>query len=113
MDKRYFKRHAARRTYFLRRGTADRHVPGDDQFGPQLRHVAHFLDHRGHIHDDAGRDAGVIVNDTINMFTFVAAVFLLLPFALDAVGGIDKLVAITSKAKPGYGVKWDIKIQSF
>ena len=44
---------------------------------------------------------GVIVNDTINMFTFVAAVFLLLPFALDAVGGIDKLVAITSKAKPG------------
>jgi sodium/pantothenate symporter len=44
---------------------------------------------------------GVIVNDTINMFTFVFAVFLLIPFALSAVGGIDNLVAITSKAKPG------------
>ncbi len=44
---------------------------------------------------------GIIVNDTINMFTFVIAVFILIPFALYAVGGIDNLVAITSKAKPG------------
>lgn len=44
---------------------------------------------------------GIIVNDTINMFTFVFAALLLIPFAMYAVGGIDNLVAITSKAKPG------------
>ncbi len=44
---------------------------------------------------------GVIVNDTINMFTFVFAVFLLIPYCLDAVGGIGNLIAVTEKAKPG------------
>jgi sodium/pantothenate symporter len=44
---------------------------------------------------------GVIVNDTINMFTFVLAAFILIPFALYAVGGVNNLVAVTSKAKPG------------
>lgn len=44
---------------------------------------------------------GVIVNDTINMFTFVLAAFILVPFALHAVGGIDNMVAISSKVKPG------------
>lgn len=44
---------------------------------------------------------GVIVNDTINMFTFVLAAFILVPFALHAVGGVDNMVAISSKAKPG------------
>jgi len=44
---------------------------------------------------------GVIVNDTINMFTFVLAAFILVPFALNAVGGVANMVAISNKAKPG------------
>lgn len=44
---------------------------------------------------------GVIVNDTINMFTFILAVAVLVPFALKAVGGIDNMVAISSQARPG------------
>lgn len=44
---------------------------------------------------------GVIVNDTINMFTFLLAAFLLFPYALSAVGGVGNLIDLTSKAKPG------------
>ncbi len=44
---------------------------------------------------------GVIVNDTINMFTFVVAAFILIPFALKSVGGIHQLVATTEAMSPG------------
>ena len=44
---------------------------------------------------------GIIVNDTINMVTFVVACVLLLPFAFKAVGGLDNLIAVSSEARPG------------
>lgn len=48
-----------------------------------------------------GGTPGIIVNDTINMFTFVFAVVVLFPFAISAVGGIDNLVSTTEQIKPG------------
>jgi Na+/proline symporter len=44
---------------------------------------------------------GIIVNDTINMITFVIAGVLIIVYALPAVGGIDNLVAVTEAQKPG------------
>ncbi len=44
---------------------------------------------------------GIIVNDTINMFTFVLAGLLLFPFAIYAVGGIDNLVSVSSQSRSG------------
>lgn len=44
---------------------------------------------------------GIIVNDTINLCTFIVAGILIVWYALPAVGGIDHLVAVTEAAKPG------------
>lgn len=48
-----------------------------------------------------GGTPGIIVNDTINMFTFLIAVFLLYPFAINAVGGLEALVTQSEQIKPG------------
>ncbi|MEA4846957.1 MAG: sodium:solute symporter family protein [Clostridiaceae bacterium] len=44
---------------------------------------------------------GVIVNDTINMFTFVIAAAVLIPFVLTKVGGIHNLIQVTNAMRPG------------
>lgn len=44
---------------------------------------------------------GVIVNDTINMFTFVIASVVLIPFVLSKVGGIHNLIQTTDAMRPG------------
>jgi len=48
-----------------------------------------------------GGTPGIILNDTINMFTFLFAVIVMVPFALKAVGGIDTMVSISEAAQPG------------
>ena len=48
-----------------------------------------------------GGTPGIIFNDTINMFTFIFAVIVMVPFALKAAGGIDNMVAISEAARPG------------
>lgn len=44
---------------------------------------------------------GIIVNDTINLVTFIIAGVLVVMYALPAVGGIDHLVMVSEAAKPG------------
>jgi len=48
-----------------------------------------------------GGTPGVIVNDTINMFTFVIIVLVFCPMAVAAVGGLKSLVALGEQVKPG------------
>lgn len=48
-----------------------------------------------------GGTPGVIVNDTISMFTFVIAALVFFPFAVKAVGGVRNLVQMGEQIKPG------------
>ncbi|MDL2226055.1 sodium:solute symporter family protein [Deltaproteobacteria bacterium OttesenSCG-928-M10] len=48
-----------------------------------------------------GGTPGILVNDCINMFTFVFAVIVMVPYALHAVGGIDNMIAVSEAAQPG------------
>lgn len=48
-----------------------------------------------------GGTPGIIFNDTINMFTFIFAVVVMVPYALHAVGGIDNMITVTEAAQPG------------
>ncbi len=49
-----------------------------------------------------GGTPGTIINDTINMFTFIFASFILLYFVLKQTGGLDNLILMTNEIKPGH-----------